>query len=330
MQSLSQSASGTLDLRVGNLLTSTGSDSFGGTLNILGFSGGTAELISYSSRSGTFGIVTGLTGAYQLVYTANQLDIVPSGPPTWQLATSGSWNDTSKWDTNTVPSGIGQSAVVSAATSASLTITLDGPQTLGALTFADSSSSGNHPAGYTLSAGSGGSLTLDNSGSAAQIIVANGKHTIATPVYLVGGDLTVSASNSGIVNISGSITQDATRNLILNGDGSGELILSGTNALGGIGGIATVSSGTLMLTNPHALADGTSLTVGNASLFGGIQPAGAAVASGTNSSPSPLAVVPVPEPGTLLLLAVVVAAGAINRRQKTKNGKNIDTRFMVG
>ena len=58
------------------------------------------------------------------------------------------------------------------------TITLDGAQTLGSLTF-------NNSTGYTLMAGS---LTLDNTGGTgnAQIVVLSGTHSIAASLTLAG------------------------------------------------------------------------------------------------------------------------------------------------
>jgi hypothetical protein len=306
---------GALNLSAGNIITN-GTDAFAGTLNVLGFTGGTAELTSYTSYTGGFQTVTGLTSGYQLYYGTGQLDIIAavSGPTAWLFAASGSWNDTAKWSNNTAPNGSGQTAIVGAATNAPLTINLDNPQTLGTLVFTNTASSA---AGYTLSAGSAGSLTLDNAGSTAQIVVNGGSHGIAAPVYLTNSTLEVSASNSGMVAISGGVSDfGAGASLTLDGDGTGELVLSSTNTFGGPGATATVSSGTLVLTSSEALADETSLTVGDASLFGGIQPAeGAAVAAGS-SAPAGVELVPVPEPSTLALVIAGVAPLAFYRRRK--------------
>jgi autotransporter-associated beta strand protein len=298
---------GTLDLGFSNLIASAGTDIFGGTLNLSGFNNQPGALMTYTGHSGTFTNVIGLNGAYQLLYGATELDVVSSGPPRW-LASSGSWNTGSNWTSGSAPSGPGAIAIVGLPTNSSVNITLDTPQTLGALVLTNSG--GNPSSGYLLDAGSAGSLTLDNSGSTALIVVNAGIHAITAPVNLVGGDLTVSASLNGILTISGDISQDITRNLTLNGDGSGELILSGSNSLGGSGGTATVSSGTLVLNTSEALADGTSLTVGDASFFaGGIQPAGGAAAAPT------LAISPVPEPGTLALLVAAAFLLLVRRRR---------------
>ena len=89
--------------------------------------------------------------------------------------------------------------MVGAATTASWTITLDSPHTLGALTFANSAS---NTVGYTLAAGTSGSLTLDNSTSAAQIIVTGGSHGIASSVAItLNSNLVVTPSGRTTLEI---------------------------------------------------------------------------------------------------------------------------------
>ena len=85
---------------------------------------------------------------------------------------------------NAVPNGRNVGAEINAPTTTPITITLDGTQTLGALLLGNSASS---TTGYTISAGSGGVLTLDNSGSVASIVVTSGSHLISAPLILVDG-----------------------------------------------------------------------------------------------------------------------------------------------
>jgi autotransporter-associated beta strand protein len=92
---------------------------------------------------------------------------------------------------------------------------------------------------------------------------------------------------------------------------SGTLTLSGTNTLQG--GTTVDGTGTLILTNSEAIADGTSLLVGDASAFSQVEPAARLTA------PAAATISAVPEPGTLGLLAI--AAGAVGllarcRRQR--------------
>ena len=83
------------------------------------------------------------------------------------------------------------------------TITLDGAQTLGALTF-------NNTNGYTLTPGlSGtGSLTMDNAGSPAEIVVSGGSQAIAADVAL-NDSLVIAPSAGTTLAIAGNISQNA-------------------------------------------------------------------------------------------------------------------------
>jgi autotransporter-associated beta strand protein len=138
---------------------------------------------------------------------------------------------------------------------------------------------------------------------------------------LFGGSLDVNCST---IVVSGTGTQDAfnisngqtgaVSSLISGGGalanvGPGTLILSGTNNTftGGL----FVPNGTVVLTNNDAVADGSSLIVGNPSYFA---PAA--------TVPSAAAVSPVPEPATLVLLAAgglsLLAFRRIGRRRSSR------------
>ena len=75
VNSLTVGSLGSLNLSVGNLLTSTNAASFDGTLNIFNFTSGSAELMAYGSSSGTFAAFTGIPGGYHLAYNPTELDI---------------------------------------------------------------------------------------------------------------------------------------------------------------------------------------------------------------------------------------------------------------
>ncbi len=305
MASLSIGGLGSLNLDVGNVLASSGPASFavGSTLNISNSAAIVVPdlLMTYSgSANGTFTNVNGLPATDQLYYSpGSSLEIVSAGLPTWSWNQSGggSWTTAGYW----TPSGIPTSGTVTfpelGATSP-ITVTLDGPQTAGALVFSASE-------GYTLAAGNGGSLTLANS---ATVTLLSGTHTISAPLEIALGSLVVSASNASVLNISGNISDDnGQESLTLNGDGTGQLILSGTNNT--YGGGTIVEAGTLIVNNSGALPAGSSLTVGAGGTFifdpsvsaAGAVSAGAVVAS-------------VPEPGTLVLLAFGLWSAAIYRR----------------
>ncbi len=85
--------------------------------------------------------------------------------------------------------------------------------------------------------------------------------------------------------------------------GEGLLVLSGDNSYGG-GTIVT--AGTLQVTAPSALLDGSSLTVGDAAAF--------TTAATPATVPATQGVVAVPEPGTLVLLTVAICGTATLQR----------------
>jgi autotransporter-associated beta strand protein len=182
------------------------------------------------------------------------------------------------------------------------------------LIFANSAS---NTAGYTLASGSAGSLTLNNSSTAAQIIVTGGSSGIAANVTLAGS-LTVAPTTGTTLTISGNIGESSpgTGSLLL--DDAGTLILSGSNTY--TGG-TTVARGTLIVTQSAALADGTNLTVGDSSYFTPILQATTAATVTSPSQPSAriVSIAPVPEPGSLALLGIgfLAAAGIAASRRLT-------------
>ncbi len=145
--------------------------------------------------------------------------------------------------------------------------------------------------GSLLVIGSGG-IVAASSGS-LQVLLASG--TLASsapwsttvPLALNGAAPTNIDATAGTISLDGTISGTGGLREI----GSGTLVLSGTNAYSGG---TTVAGGVLIATNSEAIADGTSLTVGNASAFPA--PVVPLVAA-------PSAAVAVPEPATLALLA---------------------------
>jgi autotransporter-associated beta strand protein len=188
-------------------------------------------------------------------------------------------------------------------------ITLDTPVTLGALQFGGSST------GYSLG---GNNLTFNNIGGAAAVTLFSGIHRIAAAVQISGGNLDIAASGSSVLAISGNISDDGgQRSLTLSGDGTGQLVLSGSNTYSGG---TFVDAGTLILDSAASLADGSSLTVGNPTAFGAaVQPA---------AGPPLASLAVVPEPGTLALLAAGIAVAiGIRWRRKTQSAASTELSY---
>ena len=197
--------------------------------------------------------------------------------------------------------------MINAATTAALTITLDAPETIGTLLLG----SGTPGLGYTLSGSGSNKLTFNNAGNnaPAQISVIDGTHVINSPVILADNLMATSrGTNPWTLSFgtASSITDNGAGLSLTMGGSGGMLILSGTN---NYSGGTFLEAGTLIATNPAAIADGTNLTVGNAAPFAPVTPE-LAVRSLTAS--------PVPEPGTLALLSVAICGAAVNRRLRSR------------
>jgi autotransporter-associated beta strand protein len=199
------------------------------------------------------------------------------------------------------PNGAGQTAVFNVATSGSLAITLDAPQTVGSLAFGNSAS---NTTGYILSSTSANTkLTLNNNGGGATITVTDGQHAINAPVILAD-NLTVSSDDDSSWTLTfgtaGGITESGHKQLTLDAL-HGKLILSGTDSFSGG---TFVASGTLVVTRAAALADRSNLTIGNASLFAheAIVPT--------------LAPTAVPEPGALAIVATAIVLIGLHRKAR--------------
>ncbi|MGA2253320.1 MAG: autotransporter-associated beta strand repeat-containing protein, partial [Thermoguttaceae bacterium] len=176
--------------------------------------------------------------------TVFAIDLAPTHQ--WGANATGSWNTPGNWNDNTVPNGVGQQAVLGPGPTGPTTVTLDAAQTVGTLTL-------NSTADYTLMAGNGGSLTLDNSGNplGIQIDVLSGAHSITAPMIIANSAARVNLSGSSSLSISGNISQaGGSQSLTLTGDGTGFVSLSGSNSYTG-GTI--LSSGTLLAANPASL-----------------------------------------------------------------------------
>jgi autotransporter-associated beta strand protein len=229
---------------------------------------------------------------------------------TWTTNGNGSWTQGTNWSCSpTVPSS-GTVAFAGAATSP-VTVTLDGPQSAGALVF-------NNANAYTLSAGtvnSASTLTLGMS-AGASVTVLSGTHFISAPVVLAGS-LAVSTTGGGVLVLAGSVSDGgAGYGLTLS---NGELILSGT---GSYGGPTTVDGGTMYLTSSTALPSGGALIVGAGGDFIFDPSVTAGPAAGSLASPHGAGLVAVPEPSALALLALGALAAALAARRGKKPGNH--------
>jgi hypothetical protein len=108
-------------------------------------------------------------GNVQLTY-----DAVAPAASTWNVDADGNWSVAGNW-LGGVPSGEGAVANFATVITAPRTVTVDSPQTVGAMNFAS-------PISYTI--GGTSTLTLDSSAGPAAINVTDGSHTISAPIAM--------------------------------------------------------------------------------------------------------------------------------------------------
>ncbi len=190
-----------------------------GDYNLIQYTGsiqgtGTSELSVLNPQAGygyTFGSSSGFVTLQ--VYIAAVLS-------NWNVDAGGSWNTAGNWS-SAVPNGAGEGAILNKALSSPASITLDGNKTVGGLTL-------NSANGYTIAAGSGGTLSLNSGVSQASIIVTSGSHTISAPVALASNTVASTDSGTGLT-VSGQISGTG----ILTKSGAGSLDLDTVNVYSG-------------------------------------------------------------------------------------------------
>jgi len=338
--SLTVYEAGSLNLWIGRTLTSIGSVSLSGTLNLFNLgslSSGTTELMTYSSETGAFSSYTALPSGYHLNYGATELDIVKnavasfSGSGVWMatgISGTAAWNNSTNWqDGNnlngvpgTTPSRAADTATFNGSDTAATTIVLDATPSLTALSFSTSSytlSGGS----LTLNPGSGTAIVLDASGtqtttvSTANVTVTSGTQTIASTIMLSGAVSIAPAAGSQLT-ITGNVGEATSGQALVLTDG-GTLVLTGT-ANTYTGG-TYAEQGTLYFQNSGAIYDGSSLIIGaGGTIIFDPQMTGSALSHSFATG----AVAPVPEPGTMvLLLAAIWSAVACHRFSKRRQNR---------
>ena len=213
-------------------------------------------------------------------------------PSNWSSVGSGSWSNSGNWAYG-VPNADGAIAIISVATTAALTVTLNEPVTLGSLVLG----SGHPGVRYALTGSGSNTLTFSNTSNstAATISVIDGTHAVNAPMVLASNLVVTSTSSNPWMLSFGTAS-----NIIDNGNhlsltmsaSNGTLILSGSDDYTG-GTIMT--AGTLIVMNPADIETGTSLIVGAEA---------ASTFNASVDSETPLTSEAVPEPSTLLLLGV--------------------------
>ncbi len=216
-----------------------------GNYNLIGYSGsiggaGTGALAVLNPQAGK-NYSFGASG------TNVTLGISASGVISdWNVDAGGSWNTVGNW-TSVVPNGAGETANFSKVLIAARAVTLDGTKTLGGISF----NGGASPLGYAITAGSGGSLVLDNGSSQANVIVTTGANSISADVSISSPTAVFAIEPGSSMTISGSV--GGAGGLVKSGGGTLDL----TNPANGYDGDTTLAGGTLGFSALGSLGDGS-------------------------------------------------------------------------
>jgi autotransporter-associated beta strand protein len=191
---------------------------------------------------------------------------------TWNTDTSTPWSTAASWLGGNIADGAAATANFTFNISATRTITLDTPRTLGIMNIGDSAGG---PSNYTIAGAS--ILTFDNGGSNAQLneTSTSGNNTISAPIAL-NGSLDITNASASNLTLSGGITAGTAVTKTIT-TSSGLVTVSGVVG-NGSGSVAVVQNGpgTLALTQINTYSGNTTIAGGTISLDGD-----ATVGSGT-------------------------------------------------
>jgi autotransporter-associated beta strand protein len=184
------------------------------------------------------------SGTPNMYFTVN----VPAGGnvnAVWASSATGSWGTAGNWQGSNPPLAAGDSALFGSAIGGPITVALDGNRTLGRIIFDNVNS-------YSIIPGSGGSITLDDTGDASgvnpTIASLSGVHFITAPIALANGATISTAAGSG-VSILGNISGNGP----IVKDGAGRAFLLGNNTYSGG---TQVLAGSLELDSNNAASTG--------------------------------------------------------------------------
>ena len=219
---------------------------------------GTYNLFQYSGSIGGTGVSalsvgnpqSGLSYTFSANGTYVQVTIAAAASSVfWNTDSSASWNTGADWTTTAVPNAAGYTANFGGGgttITAPRTVTLDGNETVGTLTF-------NSAQPFTITPGSPGSsaLTLDNGSGIPVITSAQGTNTVAAPIALPSSGASAAITVAGVATLN--LTSPISGTGGLTNAGTGTLNLAGTNTFAG--GV-TLTAGKLLFNSPTAIGTG--------------------------------------------------------------------------
>jgi fibronectin-binding autotransporter adhesin len=227
------------------------------------YSGGAVFATSSSgaeaANSSAFrGATVGSGSVRQLVFAVYQAP-ASYNVATWTPAGGGTWSSNSNWSTS-IPGNAQDAAYFGPSITTGSTVTIDGNHTVGDISFNSSNS-------YTIAPGTGGTIVLDDGGTAATAVIFDdaGNHTISAPLELTS-NLTIKIGNTSTgtggytLAVTGNITDNPNGGGGLTVTGQGTVVLSGVNTYQG-NGTTLNGGGELKLGSSTGVSSATSLYV---------------------------------------------------------------------
>jgi autotransporter-associated beta strand protein len=179
---------------------------------------------------------------------------------TWNTNASGNWSATGSWVGGIIPDGTDGTANIVFNITATRTVTVDTPRTIGNLVFTDATTVSND---WVLTGTAANPLTLDVSAGTPNINVTNRTATISA--ILAGNDGMARGAGTGTLVLSGANTYSGGTTI-----GAGTTFIGASSVVtGGVVASGPVGVGTLNLNGGTFGDNGTARTLQNSLVIGG-------------------------------------------------------------
>ncbi len=177
--------------------------------------------------------------------------------PQWNRDAGASWATATNWSDNVSPNSATATANLLNRLTVPSTVSMDGSKTLNILNI-------NSPIAYTISRGSGGTLTM--SGTNPNVNIVNGSHAISTFITFGSANGSFNVKNNSAVAMSGTLIWAAGGTM--NVETGSTATISGTHTISANQTLTRIGGGTLTVSGTQSPAANSTfnLTGGNTNL----------------------------------------------------------------
>ena len=258
---------GSLPLGTGTYILMTAASGITGSFstNAPAFSGAGIEGGAVSTT------ITTSSNAYLVV-------VAPGIQAVWTNNVGGNWSVASNWSSNpNIPHAAGDTATFGVS-SALRTVILDTSETIGGMAMTNVNS--------FVIANAGKTLTLNNNGSGALVVVSAGVTNVIQTSVALNDNAQFTVNGGDLLAVSGNISNGPSVTKIVTVNGAGTMVLSGANTFGpsaGSPGTILTGGGVLQVGNSGALGTGDVNVTGSSTLQAGAP--GLGLANNLNINP---------------------------------------------